>query len=375
MKRGLDLLHPSVLFGFVWILQFLYNFFWYDSYPISIYSELYLFFYVFCGVFVLSFSKTAFSIFDDGYKHKSYKILPVIFSLINVGVFLSVYRSIPNEGINDFFYQARVQGLAGETIYTDNPLLSQYEALMISFMFIWAGGLSLKKIAIKKDYIYFALFCCSVFAMLSAYGARSAVFYFVLTLLFIFLTVRDVGFKILAKTIFALLLLFLVTSYFMRSCGNEETGFIKNLITHVNIYFFSGFRAFSYYMTDGSPVINAELAFFSAKYQPQQMGFYEVSQDVWTNVYTAFAAYDYHLGSVLGPIYFVIFCSYVSLMYRYRKSHPFFLIAYSFSCSALVLTIFQDYSMTALPFLTRIGLIYFLLLILNAFNRNRRITV
>lgn len=342
-----------------WFSQVLFLVVYNKLSPIGAEAFLSLIFFIFPTLLV-------FKIFDApidlGLKKLEFNFkAPAIFIIIiNIYTFYLLFTSLDADSIFQYYYLARLSDKNSEIGVYSNPVLAQIPALSFAYTVVWSYFIS--RIDGWKLYIIYILLILTSLLLMTALGARSGAFYFLL-IVFTVLALRKIfSKKELFGYFFLIVIIFIATTFFMRTDGFEEQGgILPRLLNDLVVYFFSGIPAYSIFYEGRNPVIDFDFNSIVNMYQPEQMDFFQVADGLYTNVYTAFASYLYFFDSFGYVIYFLF--NFISIIFilQFRNFFvskfflPFFVVS-------LMLSPFQNYLFTFIPYYERILIILFVII-------------
>jgi hypothetical protein len=347
------------IYSWVWTIQSLFLLFYNKLVPLSLSALILLIAYIFPSAIALF-------VFENG------KIIPtkdvefkfhwpaIILSIVNIAIYFKILNSFDPSTLFEYYFNARLADKEGLNIYSDNPFLAQVQPFSFAYTVVWAFFIKRKsKLAIP---ILFGVLMVSSILLMTAYGARSGAFYYLFIVFSVLALKKYYSRKEFYLSSFVLFLIFIMTTFFMRTSGLEEKGgIISRLINDVVVYLFSGLPAFSEFLNFNYPVIDNDFAKVSNIYQPEQMFFLEVGDDIFTNVYTIFASYTYFFGGFGIFLYF--FVNFISILFlSYFRGYFFAGLYIPFFVTSILLSPFQNYQFTFIPYYFRALFVYLIIL-------------
>lgn len=285
-------------------------------------------------------------------------IVLFVFTVLLLNSVLVIYEAISFGNVSNYFYYKRVEALSSKE--GGGFLYGQFIAFSFVYTIIHLSYCFNNKEKIPVILVLSAL----MFVFIAASeGGRSVSFIYLLVIFFLALVTKRVS--LIGSVKFGLIIVFIfaVSSYYMRVSEADKLAgnALGSIFNHLIIYLFGGIKAYDVFLNREISVFHSQLNSIFENTEQFQMPFVLIGEGVSTNVYSAFAIYEYYFGDIFSVLFiFVLFFLAGSLFSV--KSNPVLISGFkAFFLSATFLMVFHDYFFALYPYVGRYFLLYLFL--------------
>lgn len=354
---------PPILLSSTWIFGILIFSSLPSLYAPSIYATSRLLFYVlisFIGYAVgrLIMPRIKFGTESDLDYKKLKKISYLVFAIL-VGLALNLAYEIFNYGnITEYFFIKRVAALSGDG---DSSLfLGQFYPFCIAFTLL---HISYCRSYAKKIPIPLIFSALLLLFLLSSEGGRSVALLYLIIIFFLIVITNRLGVKYLVKYAMIVLAIFFISSFLMRTteAQREEGDVVAALVNQLIAYAFGSTKSYDIFLSDHVSIFHSQLNFLLARQSPFQMDFVDIGNNVSTNVFGAFAVYEYYFGYFGSCIFVFILFLLLGAIFSIKNMYALMNGIKAILLACVFLMIFHDYFFAIYPYIGRYIIIYVLL--------------